>query len=300
MINVADLYSRNHEIIIGEKVVINGQPKQNQEPPNALKFLNRCVFRIEKTSTAEGNKATIKLYNISSESRNLLEAKENIVFLRVGYGDNLATIFIGDILRREITRDGPDIVYSLECGDTEKQLKNAIVRLNFGNNVTSTILLNEAIKQLGVSIGYIKDFKEVVYPKNFSFLGRAGDLINELTQKQGLLWSIQDGEIRIFPPNKGDQSEAVLIGSDSGLIGFPTKTIDGLKFRSLINPELRVGGLVQVNSKLFQGDFGENKVQLASASLVESGDITVIRRIEYIGDTRGGDWFADVETVVRR
>lgn len=288
------LFLRNHELVIGPKVT----GATNLEPQDGRKFLNRLNFSIEKTSTPNPNKSKINIYNISQESRNFLEQKDMIVFLKAGYGSELSNIFIGDILRREVNRSGADLLYTLECGDAEKIILSAHVDIGLGPGATNIQLFDIAAAKLGLSLGIKKGIVERVFVNGFTFSGLAADLLTEQTKNIGLDWSVQDGELRIMPRGEDDGEEAVVISKDSGLIGFPTKTPDGVKFKSLLNPKLRPGRAVKLETRQFQGQTGPNTNIIASTSLLKSGEIVKVRKATFQGDTREGSWTTDVEAIL--
>jgi len=289
------LFIRSHELVIGPKVT---GLASNIEPPNARRFFNRVNFSIEKTSTPDPNKSKISIYNISQESRNFLEQSDLLLFLKAGFQDEISNIFIGDILRREASRSGPDVIYTLECGDSEGIISRAHVDIGLGPGATNVQLFNLAAEKLGLTLGIKKGIVTRVFKNGFSFSGLASDLLTQQTVNIGLEWSVQDGELRIMPKDEDDGEEAVVISPETGLIGFPTKTPDGVKFTSLLNPKLRPGRAVKIESKQFFGQTGPNANLIASTSLIESGSIVKVRKATFTGDTREGQWVTEVEAVL--
>lgn len=289
------LYFRTHELVVGQKVTTTGTPV---EPPQARRFLNRINFSIEKTTTPNPNKSKITLHNISQESRNFLEQRDLIVFFKAGFNGEASNIFIGDVLRRETNRSGPDVTYTLECGDAERILQTARVNISLGAGATNIQLFEAAANALGLSFGVSIGITPQTFQNGYSFSGLASDLLTEQTRKIGLEWNIQDGELRILPPRVTDGQEAVVVSSKTGLIGFPTKTIDGVKFKTLLNPAIRPGRAIKIESRQFQGQLGPTASLLASTALIESGDVVKCRTATFRGDTRQGEWVTEVEAVV--
>lgn len=286
------LFLRSADLIVGPKV---SGTNAEREPIEARSFKNRLVFNVESTSVAASNKAKIDIYNISQESRNFLEQKDLIVILKAGYQDNTSTIFFGDVIRREVNRNGPDIPVTLECGDAENILGTAHIEIGFGPGITNVQIIEQAAAKLLLSSGIQKGVKTVQYQNGFTFSGLVTDLLKQLTEEVGVEHLIRNGELVILPILETDDQEAVLITQNTGLIGFPTKTIDGLQFTSLLNPELMPGRAVKVESKQFQGEFGVRAEIVASASLVASGDVLKARKVTHNGDTADGPWFTEVE-----
>ena len=286
------LFYRDWELIVGEKVTTTNAA---QEPPEGRSFKNRLTFNVESTSVAASNKAKIDIYNISPESRSFLEQRNLVVFLKAGYEGSISTIFFGDVIRRETSRNGPDVATTLECGDAENILSSANIQLGFDKGVTNIEIIQEAAAKLKLSTGIRKGITTKVFESGFSFSGRVTDLLTQLTRQTGTEHFIRSGELVILPVLEPDNQEAVLVTQDTGLVGFPTKTIDGLEFTSLLNPEIQPGRAVKVESKQFQGEFGTRAEIVASASLVASGDVLKTRKVIHEGDTAGGPWFTKVE-----
>jgi len=291
------LFSRSHELIIGQKVITTGSPI---EPPDARLFRNRIKFRVEKTTVPQPYKAKISLYNISQESRNFLEEEDLIVFLKAGYNEESKNIFTGEIRRRESSRSGPDVILTLECGDSEKIMQTAHIEISLSKGATNILLFQLAAEKLGLSSGVNLGITQITFRKSFHFSGLVKDLLNEQTKNINVEWNIQNGELRILPKEKTDTQEAVLIDSSSGLIGFPTKTKEGLKFDSLLNNELWPGRAIKVVSKQYQGQFGPASSFEAQTPLIDSGDVVKARRVIHEGDTKEGKWTSSVEAIIPR
>lgn len=286
------LFLRDWELIVGPKVQTTNAPL---EPVEGRLFKNRLVFNVESTSVAASNKSKIDIYNIAPESRTFLEQRQLVVFLKAGYEGGISTIFFGDVIRRDTSRNGPDVITSLECGDAENILGTAHIEIGFGPGITNVEIIELAAAQLKLSAGIQKGVKTVQYQSGFSFSGLVTDLLAQLTKEVGTEHTIRNGELIILPILEPDEQEAVLITPETGLIGFPTKTIDGLEFTSLLNPEIVPGRSVKVESKQFQGEFGARAEIVSSESLVKSGDILKARKVIHDGDTASGPWFTKVE-----
>jgi hypothetical protein len=93
---------------------------------------------------------------------------------------------------------------------------------------------------------------------------------------------IDDNVVKIQPYDKGlDQGNAVLMSKDSGMLGYPTFTSEGIKLRCLYNPDLQLGGMIEVDT-VVPGAKGTWKITKLSHSLVANS-------------TSPGDWFSEVE-----
>jgi len=121
---------------------------------------------------------------------------------------------------------------------------------------------------------------------------------------QGASWSIQNGQVKILPLDGYLPDEVVVLNGQTGLIGRPEQTVDGIRARALINPAIQVGGRVQIDNKAINQTLQQNPdgapvpynqwagLQLL-ANIATDGVYRVLV-IEYDGDTRGPAWYMDL------
>lgn len=301
MINEKALYKRSFELIIGPRPQGSAS---NVEPPDARVFRSveneragnftpRISFNIKKTSLPQPNAGQITLYNISNDTRSFLEQDDMVVFLKAGFNNDVSTIFIGEVRLRTSKREGPNITYTLECGDAEKSITSSTVNIGLGAGSTNKQVIDEAQKQLGVTKGFQSTLPTKVFENGFSFTGLASDLLTEQTKNVDHEWNVQDGELRILKKGQNDGEEAVFISQETGLIGYPAKTKLDVKFTSLLNPKLRPGRAVKLVTKQFQGDVGASTAFVAQISEATSGDVLTLREVNFKGDSYDGSWVAE-------
>jgi len=276
------LFGRKAELVIGPKFVGNNGLI---EPPLARIFRTRIKFDIEKDDGSNPNKAKISIYNLSEESRNFIEQDKTALILQVGYGDNLSVLFFGDLAENGVTnkRVGADIITTLEAGDSEEIIKIANIQIGLAKGATNVQVLNQALAKLKLSLGPIIGFTPITYNHGFSFSGTISSLLDQLTAQLGVKWSVNDGEISILPLLVTEPGRIIKVGPRSGLIGTPTKTKELFKFNTLLNPDIRPGKKIFVESQIALGD---------------EGATTKIQRGKYTGDTHEGDWLGKFEGVI--
>jgi hypothetical protein len=260
------LWKRNAAVIFG----IKGQQGTRVED---LKI----SFEIEKTSESNTNSATILIYNLNPNHRGILQKEENLfIILEVGYGGEFNQLFIGDISKVIITKQGNDWVTNIEAGDGNQSLKDATLDKSYKNGTPIKTIINDAIDSMKVTgnvvAGVISDVGDEVFQQGVSISDTAKNVIDKLTSKLGLEFSIQDNEIQILGPDSDIGDSAILINPDLGLIGSPIKRDKGIEFTALIfTTKVRPGILVKLESREIEGTFK-------------------VRKINFVGDTRGNDW----------
>lgn len=247
-------------------------------------FNTRIAFEIHKgeqdstKSGAQSNKSMVSIFNLSEDSRGMIEREtgSGTMILEAGYQGLLSTIFVGDIAKVEMKRNGPDIETKIEAGDGELRLLDAHIEISLGPGANDAQIINEVIRSLGLGRGYISGIPGTVRSNGFAYSGPAAALLDQIASKNGLAWSVQSGAVQIRKEGESNGLQAILLNEQTGLIGIPNKTTDGFKLESLLNPELEPGRMVWVDSAALKGVVIE------------------VRGVEHVGDTHGDKWMTTI------
>lgn len=267
----------------------------------------RLQFKIEKTSEPSPNKAEIKIYNLNPDSINELHKKGSVVVLEVGYYSNLddnapvsELIFKGDLMKIETTKNGSDYVTTLETGDGAA----AYAASNFNGSFAPGANIADVAQQVMSSFtGQSTSAPEGVqgqFLNGATLSGSSKDVMDQIAGKTGTEWSIQDSRVQMIPVNGFTKLPVIVLQSlgtdpetgdpiNTGLIGSPnlsgfSHSLDkkgvGIEFKSLLNPGLKPGRRVKIESKnaRVNGNF-------------------VVKKVTHNGDTRQGPWYSECEGV---
>lgn len=269
----------------------------------------RIQFKVEKTNESTPNTAEIRIYNLSESTRALFEAEKSKVRLSIGYlglnpdgkrgfgldkSSNVQTVVIGDITRAahkkkkvtkavgqndHITRskvEGVDLVTTVEVADGDNRYRNSRLDKGYPPNVRLKDVFTDLATSMGLGTGVTIGVPEKNYANGLSLSGLSRDHLNVLTRSNNLEWSIQDETLQIIPQGVGTSDAPILISPETGLVGSPTKTTNGVEFDSLIQPALRPGRRVQIESRLVKGIFK-------------------LRKVTHEGDSQRGDFLSKCE-----
>lgn len=249
----------------------------------------KIEFDIIKDLSSEQNEAEIKIYNLSEKTRNALGTELDDVTLEAGYmppGEkgNVGIIFKGQIRDVTHTRDGADIVTVLTNGEGDKAVRNATISKSYKAGTPVKEVAEDIQKELekeGVSKGEwkfpdtIKDFK-----RPYVAVGGAKIEMDHLSRDNGFYWGIQNGVTEVIPAD-GFIGGIVNITPRSGLVGIPAITDNGVKVGVLLNPEIRVGRRVKIESDVLE--------------MNAEGGVYRVSALRYSGDNRDGDMIVFIE-----
>lgn len=261
----------------------------------------RVSFKTKKSDAQTPNTAEIRVYNLSEETANRIRREFTSVSLQAGYEGNYGVIFAGNIKQVRVGREnGVDTFIDIAAGDGDHAYNYAVVNTTLAAGATQKDQINAAAGPMspkGVKTGYIADTGGKKLPRGKVMYGMARDYLRQSAQASNTSWSIQDGRIQ-FVENTGVlPGQAVVLNSKTGLVGTPEQTNDGIKVRCLLNPMIKIGGKVQVDERdIQQAKLPDTKkdAQVNKPASIRHDGFYKVLWVEYTGDTRGNDWFADL------
>lgn len=248
----------------------------SQDPADTGSPGFRISFKIEKDASSTVNKAEIRIYNLTSNSRGLAENPKNLIELFAGYGKEPKLLFRGNPSRIISSIGGPETITAFEVGDGLKSFQDSRVDVSFKQGTPARDVFQTLTNAMGLARGEQKDIPQKAFPGGLSLSGPVREHMDYLTNKLDLEWSIQNGAVQILPKGKSTSQAAFLLSSETGLIGSPNKKDKGLECVSLLQPEINPGRTVEIKSKFVNGQFR-------------------VEKVSHEGDTSDTAWFTRIE-----
>jgi hypothetical protein len=248
----------------------------------------KIEFSVEKSISSTQNTATIKIWNLKEASRNALGKELDEVTLEAGYqppqgSDNIGVIFQGNIRDVEHSRDGPDIITTFSNGDGDKGVRNATISKSYKKGTPVKEVVDDLNKQLekeGVKRGEQKLPEKVGnFQRPYAVVGSVKREMDTLSRGKGFYWSIQNNTCEIIPGD-GFIGGIILLNDESGLVGTPTITDNGVKVKALLNPEIRPNRRVKIESQTLEMNSANGEYRVSECT--------------YEGDNRDGDFFVSI------
>src|SRR4029077_5054034 len=109
------------------------------------------------------------------------------------------------------------------------------------------MLLDKVSGSLTSKRGYVA-IKEQRHIRGRVVSGMARDVLDEIAAHSDAQWSFQDGTLQIVPVDSTLPTEAIVLASDTGLLGAPEINDKGIKATCLLNPRIRIGGKVWLDN----------------------------------------------------
>lgn len=248
----------------------------------------RVAFDVAKSISGSPNTFDLTIYNLNADHRNSIGKEFDEFQLEAGYippegGGNLSIIAKGFVRDVQHDRNGPDIITTVTCGDGDKANRKAAISKTYptGTPVKDVVSgVYDEMSKFNVDKGewqFPDDIRTLKRP--YSLCGGCAREMNTLGRSNGFYWSIQDGVMEIIPTD-GNLPGEVLISAESGMIGTPTITDNGIKVRCLLNPAIRPNRIVKVQSEVLE--------------MNSQSDTYRVSKVDFSGDNQEGDFIASV------
>lgn len=269
----------------------------------------RFRFQVKAMDTQSPNHADIRVYNLSQDTVTKIRGEYNRVILQVGYNDDVGVIFDGTIKQFRIGRETSNDTYlDLLAADGDLAYNLALINKTLAGGSTIGERLNaaaDAMRTQGLlGSQVLLDQFGGVLPRGKVLFGLPRAILSQTTRSVGATWSIQQGVLKVLPKNGYLPNQVVVLNGQTGLIGRAEQTVDGIKARCLINPNIQIGARVQIDNKAInqlinrapeEGPIPYN--QWAGTQLIANTSADGIYRVlvvEHEGDTRGTNWYSDL------
>lgn len=277
--------------------LILGQDYGNAIDLSALRFR----FAVRRGDIQTPNSADIRVYNVNDETALLAEKEFTRVVLQAGYEGNYGVIFDGSIKQIRRGRESQTDTYldiTAADGDSAYNFSTVAISMAAGstpNDHVSAVLAQMA--EQGISKGYVQPIEDNGLPRGKVIFGMAKDELRKIARNTSTSWSIQDGQLQMVGINAYLPGDAAVINAATGMIGQPEATQNGIRVRCLLNPNVKIGGVIQLNNRDIQqfryGLSASNALSNAMAQLathLNDDGFYYVMLADHVGDTRGEAW----------
>lgn len=279
-------------------------------------------FQVLAADSETPNTAVIRIYNLADVTVRKMTAEYTRVILQAGYDAAFGVIFDGTIKQYRVGKENTTDKYlDILAADADLAYNFGVVNATLAAGTTPVDRAKATAEAMGLSIGQI-DAKIletsgiIPQPRGKVLWGMGRAHMRNIADTLRATWNINGGKVNITGLQGYLPGEAVVLSAATGMIGIPEQTDQGVKVRTLLNPRLRLGGLVQIDNALVNqikqadlradGTFTERKLPQGQinynswgkgvsfpANVTDDGFYRAYV-IEYVGDTRGNEWYSDV------
>lgn len=285
----------------------------DQNTPDALDFSDfKITFTVSQPTTEQPKAAEIYIYNLSHETMNKLagvddDKKNTQIILACSYGDDEPeVIFKGRVFQYRRGRYSPVDTYLCVLAIAGDQIRNEAV-INQSVPAGTPIfglgeLIVEEAKKLGVEAGNMARMSDQKYPRGRTVFGSFHGFIERVGRENNITYDYSEGILNSTEVDKYSIQPMYVLTADTGMVGMPQLTSEGLVVKCLLNPKLKRMDRIQIDLTNLQSEnydiaySGQQVDQPYKTPKLATNakGIFVIQAIEHNGDTRGDEWYTSM------
>ena len=216
---------------------------------------------IKKDTKESPSTGTVSIWNLSESNETKIHDTARSILVSAGYKDFIGVIFNGTVqeVQRERTDLGRVTKISISSNHNAKDSLGGVTNRTFEKFKLADIikfLVSFDLTPVGTYIlGNTSAIPNEILPI-YSFTGPTKIALTSLLQPRAITWYEDDGIIQFSKkgfPQPG--SEIIIVTPNTGLIGSPTATDNGIRIRTFLNPRMQIGGIIRLESRDYMNDF---------------------------------------------
>jgi hypothetical protein len=267
----------------------------------------KVTFAIRRGDLQTPNSCDVRIFNLSDKTAHEIGQKEYTqLAIKAGYEGNFALLFQGTIKQFRLGRINQlDSYVDITAADGDEAYNFAPILIsspagNSQSNIASSLLAS--MSRFGITQGYLPTLPSNQLIRGRVFYGLCRDEYRDFAWTNNCKWSIQDNQVSIIPYTSyiANGTTIPIISVSTGLIGVPEQTQQGISIRTLLNPNYKIGQLVQltagVNTFRRTLDLPSQVSNIATALQVQTSadGLYYVMTANHVGDTRGNDWYTNL------
>lgn len=314
------LWLRKYRILITDK-----------DDRNALDVSDlHCTFEVHKRRSQGASYAIVRIYNLANDTEQLIINDGDRVIIEAGYEGTMGAdrkndllqgpgivsskdtgepatssgqygvIFDGQVVYPTRSKEtNTDYVLTLSCIDGNQPLNFNYIQKSINKGMNQRQIYDEVCKSGSVPMtqAHVTDgLSGQALPRGKVFFGRTMDYVEDICRGNNALYFMDGGQVNLYRLTDVADDEALVVDPYTGLIGVPQQTTNGLNFRLLLNPSVKL----MTKIKIARSEIKEQTLVVGQKQL-PLDDEWIYQAIEvtHRGDTRGNDWYTDVVGISR-
>lgn len=272
----------------------------------------RIVFDVKRFAQYYPNSALITIYNLNGDTEKTIIKEGYRVVVEAGYQGNVnyGQIFDGTVIQcNRQKQDGTDYILNILALDGNQFINEGYCSFTYAKGQTGrdvvTNLCNKASNP--ISLGYASPaLDRIQLSKGIAVAGQPKKTLADIAKTINGTWYVDSGELYVVAYSDsadklpGGLNRAVELNPETGLLGNPQQVEFGVRARCLINSKLMPYGLIHIPSQYITeqlvsiGSFSQG---ISTPYVLDSEGTYRICSVEFKGDTRGNDWYANIVAV---
>lgn len=254
-------------------------------------------FDITKDLIGVPNRGVINVGNLKKSSRDKIQQEFDEIILDVGYGSDLKTLFVAKVKNVFHEPLNPGYVTRIFAADGLRDYETSFSNFTLKENASLQDVLSRVVQDLpNTLMGLIEGVELTdIFPLGFSVSQPSSEVLDQLADEHDFTWFIEQEELHILD-NNSVENFIINVSSDTGLLSSPIITERGADVSILLNPDATPGRIIDIQSRAQV--LGVSNLEFRTSDTIQNNAIGEhkIIKANFIGDTYGQDWRANLST----
>lgn len=209
---------------------------------------------IMKFANPLQNQCTAKISNITKATRDYLltetspfnrpRRRKKLIIEAGRESTGYFKLYEGDIIQ-SIPSQPPDIELTLKAS-TAAWFKTDAITVSYGQNVSMSTIAQGVADSMGLAL------QNNATDKQISSYGYTGSKLRQVDQINDMGYTTFIDNDTLYVADMGDSTAKVsqVLDMTSGMVGIPEMTEQGIKVRTLLNSNVRIGSRITIKSEM--------------------------------------------------
>lgn len=263
----------------------------------------RITFQITHFAGGAFSVAEITVYNVLPYSaKNMLDGsgtdregqpipKYKYISFEAGYEELFGTIFVGQIINSQVVLEDAGATRGIRfyCNSLAQERRQNLVNLSLAPSTPPIDVIRSCAETFGTEIQFYGDFSALTPRAGGSALqGDPVACMNELGEAYAFDWMAENNVLKIIKRGFAMENVVYIINSETGMKGSPIVTDTEVGIRYILNPKLKLGDTIKLESIAPQYEFSGVYVFNVPRNIGDG--FYKIFSLVFVGDSHGDYW----------
>lgn len=260
----------------------------------------RITFQVTHFAGGAFSVAEITIYNVSAYSaKQMLDGgaakKYEFISLEAGYESIFGNIFIGQITNSQLVLEDGGSTRGVRffCRSAAKERDQRTINLSLAPETDPVEIIRACAEPFDTEVQLYGDFSALKPRSGGTVLqGSPTACMNELAETWQFDWMVENAVLKVIKRGFAMPNEVYLISSATGMKGSPVVTDTEVGIRYILNPKLKLGNTIQLESMAPQFEFSGAYFYEVPRTIGEG--FYKINSMVFVGDSHGDVWESQI------
>lgn len=256
----------------------------------------RLTFQATHFAGGAFSVAEITIYNVSASTTTQMlgdgaTKKYEFISLEAGYDNMFGAVFVGQItnVQRVLEDDGATKGIRFFCKSSAKERDQNLINLTLSPETDPVQIIEACAEPFGAEIRFYGDFSGLKKRSRGTVLqGNPTACMNELAETFQFDWMVENGAIKIIKRGFALPNQVYVVSASTGMIGSPVVTDTEVGIRYILNPKLKLGDTIKLESMAPRFEFSGAFYHGIQRTIGEG--YYKVNSLVFAGDSHGDQW----------